>query len=149
MDDPTIVAIFDNANTMDIETGKLAAQRGQSTEVRQFGAMLARDHEMVRQQGRDLAKKLSVTPTPPSGDQSVQRQAALVRRLEGLKGSEFDRVFLQHEADFHRDVIAAVKTTLLPAIKNEELKALVVKITPAFQAHLEIAQNLGKRLAAK
>src|SRR5438105_975622 len=66
LDDATIVAIFDHANTVDIETGKLAAKRGSSNEVRQFGAMLARDHAMVRQQGRDLAKKLGVTPTPPA-----------------------------------------------------------------------------------
>ena len=34
-------------------------------EVREFGAMLARDHQTVRQAGRDLARKLGVTPTPP------------------------------------------------------------------------------------
>src|SRR5918993_2755163 len=60
LDDPTIVAIFDAANTADIETGTLAAERGASKEVRDFGAMLARDHKQVRQQGRDLAKKLAV-----------------------------------------------------------------------------------------
>lgn len=149
LDDPTIVAIFDNANTADIETGKLAAQRGQSEEVRQFGAMLARDHEMVRQQGRDLAKKLSVTPTPPKDDQSAQDQAALIRRLKALEGAEFDRAFLQYEAKFHQDVITAIKSTLLPAIKNAELKALVVKVAPAFQAHLDMAKNLGSRVAVK
>jgi putative membrane protein len=149
LDDPTIVAIFDNANTADIETGKLASEQGHSKEVRQFGAMLARDHAMVRQQGRDLAKKLGVTPTPPAGDQSAKDQAALIRRLSGLHGAEFDRAFLQYEIQFHKDVIAAVKTTLLPAIKNEELKALVVKVAPAFQAHLQMAEHLGKQLAAK
>jgi putative membrane protein len=149
LDDATIVAIFDNANTADIETGKLAEKRGHSAEVRQFGAMLARDHEMVRQQGRDLAKKLGVTPTPPVGDKSLQEQAAVIQRLSALKGAEFDRAFLQREAQFHKDVIAAIKTTLLPAIKNPELKALVVKVAPAFEAHLQMAENLGKQLAGK
>ena len=149
LDDATIVAIFDNANTADIETGKLAVKRGHSKEVRQFGAMLARDHNMVRQQGRDLAKKLGVTPTPPAGDKSLQDQAAVIRRLSALKGAEFDRAFLQREVQFHKDVIAAIKTTLLPAIKNEELKALVVKVAPAFDAHLQMAENLGKQLAGK
>jgi putative membrane protein len=149
LDDPTIVAIFDNANSFDIETGKLAAKRGHSDEVRQFGAMLARDHDMVRQQGRDLAKKLGVTPTPPAGDQSARDQTATLHRLSGLRGAEFDRAFLQHEAAFHTDVIAAIKSTLLPAIKNEELKALVVKVAPAFQAHLDMAQNLSKRVASR
>lgn len=149
LDDPTIVAIFDNANTADIQTGKLAAERGHSQNVREFGAMLARDHEMVRRQGRDLAKKLGVTPTPPAGDKSVQEQATLMRRLSGLSGAEFDRAFLQHEVQFHKDVIAAINSTLLPAIKNPELKALVVKVAPAFQAHLQMAENLGKQLATK
>ncbi|MEP7226016.1 MAG: DUF4142 domain-containing protein, partial [Gemmatimonadales bacterium] len=149
LDDPTIVAIFDNANSFDIETGKLAAKRGHSNEVRQFGAMLARDHQMVRQQGRDLVKKLGVTPTPPAGDQSARDQAATLHRLESLRGAEFDRAFLQHEAAFHKDVITAIKSTLLPAIKNEDLKTLVVKVAPAFQAHLDMAENLGKRLATR
>jgi putative membrane protein len=149
LDDATIVAIFDNANTADIETGKLAGQRGHSSEVRQFGAMLARDHQMVRQQGRDLAQKLSLTPTPPVGDQSAQEQAAATQRLSSLRGSEFDHAFLQREVQFHKDVIAAIETTLLPAIKNEELRALVVKVAPAFQAHLAMAENLLTRVATK
>jgi putative membrane protein len=149
LDDPTIVAIFDNANTADIETGNLAAKRGSTNEVRQFGAMLARDHAMVRQQGRDLAQKLGVTPTPPKSNQSARDQAAVMGRLTGLKGAEFDRAFLQREVQFHKDVIAAIESTLLPAIKNQELKALVVKVTPAFQAHLTMAENLLTRVATK
>jgi putative membrane protein len=149
LDDPTIVAIFDNANTADIETGKLAAKRGSTNEVREFGAMLARDHAMVRQQGRDLAQKLGVNPTPPEGDQSARDQAAVMSRLSGLHGAEFDRAFLQREVQFHKDVIAAIESTLLPAIKNQELKALVVKVTPAFQAHLTMAENLLTRVATK
>ena len=149
LDDPTIVAIFDHANTADIATGKLAAERANSKDVRQFGAMLARDHAMVRQQGRDLAKKLGVTPTPPAGDKSAQDDAALIRRLSALHGAEFDHAFLQHEIQFHKDVIAAVNSTLLPAIKNQELKALVVKVAPAFQAHQQMAENLDKQLATR
>ena len=149
LDDATIVAIFYNANTFDIETGKLAAERGHSNEVCQFGAMLARDHDMVRQQGRDLAQKLGVTPTPPPGDQSARDQATVNRRLSSLRGGEFDRAFLQREVQFHKDVIAAIEATLLPAIKNEELRALVVKVVPAFQAHLAMAENFLKRVATK
>ena len=149
LDDATIMAIFDNANTADIETGKVAAQRGHTNEVRQFGAMLARDHQMVRQQGRDLAMKLGIIPTPPSGEQSAQDHAAAMRRLSGLQGREFDSAFLQHEVLFHETAIAAIENTLLPAITNEELRAMVVKVAPAFKAHLDMARNLGIQLAAR
>jgi putative membrane protein len=149
LDDPTIVAIFDAANTADIETGALAAERGASKEVREFGAMLARDHRHVRTLGRDLATKLGVTPTPPKDDPSAKEHAAAMARLRRLSGPEFDRAFLQHEAAFHKAVIDAVQTTLLPAIENAELKALVVKVAPAFQAHMIAAQNLEKQLEAR
>lgn len=149
LDDPTIVAIFDAANTADIETGALAQKQGSSKEVRDFGAMLARDHEMVRKQGRDLAAKLGVTPTPPKDDQGAKDHAAAMARLRPLKGAEFDRVFLQHEVAFHQAVIDAINGTLLPAIQNQELKALVEEVAPAFEAHRKMAVEMGKKVATR
>ena len=149
LDDATIVAIFDAANTADIETGQLAAERGSSKEVRDFGAMLVRDHTHVRQMGRDLAKKLAVTPTPPAGDKSATNHAAAMARLRTLSGPAFDHAFLQHEAAFHQAVIDAVTSTLLPAIRNAELKALVEKVAPAFEAHMLAARQLEKNLPDK
>ena len=146
LDDPTIVAIFDAANTADIETGTLAAEHGASKEVRDFGSMLARDHKQVRQLGRDLATKLGVTPTPPKDDQSAKDHAAAMAKLRTLKGPAFDRAFLEHEAAFHKAVIDAVTSTLLPAIQNSELKTLVTQVAPAFQAHMIAAQNLEKKI---
>lgn len=148
-DDATIVAIFDAANTAEMETGKLATERGSSKEIRDFGAMLARDHAAVRQMGRDLAKKLNVTPTPPKDDQGAKDQAATMKRLQGLQGRAFDRAFLRHEVAFHAAVIKAIETTLMPAIDNPELEALVEKVAPAFQAHMLAAQQLEKTLGEK
>jgi putative membrane protein len=142
LDDPTIVAIFDAANTWDIQTGELAVKNGSTKEVRDFGAMLARDHKNVRQQGRDLAKKLNVTPTPPKDFAMAKDHDAAVKKLESLKGKEFDKAFLQHEVNFHKAVIDAVTTTLLPALQNAEVKDLVTKVAPAFKAHEDAAQNM-------
>ena len=116
LDDPTIVAIFDGANTADIETGQLAAKRGQSKEVRDFGAMLVRDH------------------------------AAAMKALRAASNADFDQAFLHHEVAFHKAVIDAVTTTLLPATRNAEFKDLVTKVAPAFQAHMMAADALSKKL---
>lgn len=148
LNDPTIVAIFDDANTADIETGQLAVERGSSKAVRDFGAMLARDHKAVRQQGRDLAARLGVTPTPPADDASAKAHMEAMATLRSKRGAEFDRAFLDHEVKFHQDVIDAIQGTLLPAIQNAELKDLVVKIAPAFEAHRAAAANLRQKLGA-
>ena len=142
LDDATIVAIFDAANTSDIETGELAAKMGSTKTIRDFGAMLARDHKNVRQQGRDLAKKLGVTPTPPKDDDSGRQHAMIMKKLRGLSGAEFDKTFLENEVGYHEAVIAAVQKTLLPAIQNAELKDLVTKVAPAFVGHRDAAKNM-------
>jgi len=147
LDDPTIVAIFDAANTWDIQTGELAAKKGSTKEIRDFGAMLARDHKNVRQQGRDLAKKLNVTPTPPKDFAMTKDHEAAMKNLESLKGKEFDKAFLQHEVNYHKAVIDAVTTTLLPALQNAEVKDLVTKVAPAFKAHEDAAQNMLNKIA--
>ena len=147
LDDPTIVAIFDAANTWDIQTGELAAKNGSTKEIRDFGAMLARDHKNVRQQGRDLAKKLNVTPTPPKDFAMAKDHDAAMKKLESLKGKEFDKAFLQHEVAYHKAVIDAVTTTLLPALQNAEVKDLVTKVAPAFKAHEDAAQNILNKVS--
>lgn len=146
LDDPTIVAIFDAANTYDMETGSLAVSKGHSKVVRDFGAMLVRDHRNVRAQGRQLAKSLHVTPTPPKDFALAKAHVSAMRSLRAKKGKAFDRAFLQHEVDFHNAVIDAVTNTLLPAIQNAQVKDLVTKVAPAFVAHRDRAQTLLSEL---
>jgi putative membrane protein len=147
LDDPTIVAIFDAANTWDIETGNIAAKKGSTKEVRDFGAMLARDHAAVRGQGRDLAKKLGVTPTPPKDFAMAKDHYAAVKKLNSLSGPAFDRAFLEHEVAYHKAVIEAVNVTLLPALQNQQVRELVIKVAPAFKAHQDAAQDKLNKLA--
>jgi putative membrane protein len=146
LDDPTIVAIFDAANTYDVETGQLALSKTKNPSVKQLAQQFVNDHKAVRQQGRDLAKKLSVTPTPPAQFDLADAHKKAMAELKKKSGKEFDRAYADHEVAFHQAVIDAVKGTLLPAIQNAELKAFVEKIAPAFQGHLEAAKQLQKKL---
>jgi len=142
LDDPTIVAIFDAANTFDMQTGALAEKMARSKDVHEFGEMMVRDHGAVRKQGRDLAASLKVTPTPPANFALAKAHVEAMRKLRALKGRDFDRAYLQTEIDYHNAVIDAVTKTLLPAIQNAQLKDLVTKVAPAFVAHRDRAVNL-------
>ena len=147
LDDPTIVAIFDAANTWDIETGTLAKKKGTTKEIRDFGAMLVHDHTTVRAQSRALAKKLHVTPTAPKDFAMAKDHAAAMKSLRRQSGKSFDRAFLTHEVAYHKAVIDAMNATLMPALKNQEVKDLVTKVAPAFKAHEDAAQNMLDKLA--
>lgn len=99
-------------------------------------------HKAVRQQGRDLAAKLGVTPTPPKDFAMTKDHAEAMQKLRALHGAAFDRAFLAHEVAYHKAVLDAVTTTLLPALQNAEVKDLVTKVEPAFNAHMVRAQSL-------
>ena len=146
LDDPTIIAIFDAANTWDMETSAIGEKRATSKDVRDLAAQLVRDHRMVRQQGRDLAKKLGVTPTPPKNFAMAKDHEETMKKLEAASAKSFDRTYLELEIAYHKAVIDAVTTTLLPALQNQEARDLVTKVAPAFKAHMDAAQNLLDKL---
>jgi putative membrane protein len=149
LDDATILAIFDQANSMDIYTGRLGAKRGQSEEVRTLGKMVATDHVTVQQMGRDLAKKLGILPTPPDNDSSVADHAKAVSLLQAKSGVEFDKAYLKYEVAYHRSVIDAVRGTLLPAVGNDELRKLVTNVLPGFEHHLAATQAVARKLGVE
>jgi len=147
LDDPTIVAIFDAANTWDIETSELALKKSHNADVRRFAEMMVHDHTAVRQLGRDLAAKLHVTPTPPGKDFALAKDHAdVMKKLHKATGKAFDRAYIAHEAWYHQAVIDAVTTQLLPATQNGELKALENKVAPNFVAHLAAAKDIEGKL---
>ena len=146
LDDATILAIFDQANSTDISTGLIGAKHGNSEGVRALSSMVIADHIAVQQMGRDLAKKLGIIPTPPDADTSVADQAKTVSLLQSKYGPEFDKAYLQHEIAFHQSVIDAIKGVLLPAIRNDELKKLVETVLPGFEKHLAATKAEAKKL---
>ncbi|NOY63292.1 MAG: DUF4142 domain-containing protein [Gammaproteobacteria bacterium] len=146
LDDSTIFAIFDEVNTVDIWTARLAAQKGHSEEVRALGRQVASDHEAVQQMARELVSKLGIVPTPPVNDKAAQEHAKTIAMLQNRSGSDFDRAYLLHEVKFHAGAIDAVKTVLLPALKNEAFRALILKVAPGFESHLAMTKALAKKM---
>src|SRR5688572_5605850 len=70
-----IMAKLHHANQMEIDMGKLAAERAKSAEVKSYGARLVKDHTKADAKLNDLAKKHSVTiPTPTPKDDAEKKQ---------------------------------------------------------------------------
>jgi putative membrane protein len=108
------------------------------------------DHSGVNKSAIDLATKLKVTPEPNATSRSLKEGGDKnLASLKSLKGAAFDRAYVDHEVAYHQQVIDALDKTLIPGAKNEELKALLVKVRPAFVAHLEHAKHVQSELGAK
>lgn len=147
--DPQIAAIVVTANQVDIDAGKLALQKSSNKDVKGFAQTMVRDHTGVNQAATDLVHKLNVTPEANSTSESLKQGGdENLAKLKGLSGKAFDRAYVAHEVAYHQAVLDAMDKTLIPDAKNAQLKALLVKVRPAFVTHLDHAKHLEAKLDA-
>ena len=143
VNDAQIASIVVTANQVDIDAGTLAASRSTNSEVKAFAQLMVTDHTAVNNSAIALAKKLNVTPQDNPTSQSLKAGGEKNRaHLKTLKGTAFDKAYVDQEVAYHQQVIDALDTTLIPSAANGELKALLIKVRPAFVAHLEHAKGL-------
>ena len=145
--DAQIAHIVVTANQVDIDAGKLAQSKGASKDVKAFGKMMVTDHSGVNKQAVALVKKLGVKPEDNPTSQALKSGGVEnVKHLKTLKGKAFDKAYVDHEVAYHEQVLDAIDKTLLPNAKNAELKALIVKVRPAFVAHLDHAKTIQSNI---
>jgi len=148
--DPQIASIVVTANQVDIDAGKLASSKGSNADVKKFGAQMVTDHTGVNKQATALVTKLKVTPEDnPTAESLKKGGEENIATLKTLSGKAFDKAYIDHEVAYHQQVLDALDKTLIPNAQNAELKALLVKVRPAFVAHLEHAKHLQATLGSK
>jgi putative membrane protein len=144
--DANIFALLDEANMADSAAGALAASKGTSSAVRDFGRRMTREHHTLRAQGEALAKKLKVTPTPPAGDNLVADAQKNMDNLNSTaKGKDFDKAYIDSEVDAHKKVLE-LATKAMDQAQSTELKNLIQKAAPVIKGHLDLAESIQKNL---
>jgi putative membrane protein len=142
--DAEIFGTLDALSAGEIEAARLASSKGSTREVRDYAAMLVRDHQAARKAGSDLAQHLGITPAAPTDNSLATAHAAEMARLSQVSGAAFDKAFVQAMADDHRSAIDKVTGTLVPAAQNAKLKAWMQQMVPTLQSHLTAAEALNK-----
>lgn len=125
----------------EVEMGKLAADKAESADVKQFGRRMADDHGKASDELKSWASKNDVTlPSAPAAKHKAEHD-----RLAKLSGAAFDRAYMaMMVADHNKDVAEfqrAAKTT-----KNAELKAWVEKTLPTLQEHQKMAREVSAKV---
>ena len=147
INDAQIAHIVVTANAIDSTAGVLARTKASSKAVKDFAQTMIKDHMGVNKQAVALATKLNVTPE--ANDVSKQLMAGAdenIANLKGLSGAAFDKAYIDHEVAYHQAVLDAIDQTLVPSAQNAELKDLLVKVRPAFVAHLDRAKSIQTSL---
>lgn len=145
--DPEVASAAVTANQIDIEFAEIAFKQSKNQEVLNFAKTMSNDHKAVIGQAVALATKLNVTPKTNFLTKSLLSDAEKTKqRLRSSKGSAFDKTYIDNEVAYHKAVIAAVETVLIPQTENAELKNLLQKVVPALKAHLAHAEMIQKMI---
>ena len=147
--DAQIAQIVVTANTIDIDNGKIALKNSKTASIDEFANLMIKDHTAVNNNAVALVTKLGVKPEDSDTNKSLKSEADKEQaKLRGLSGAAFDKEYLTNEVAYHKQVIGALDTVLIPNAQNAELKKTLVDVRPAFEAHLHHAEQalaaLGK-----
>src|SRR5690349_4855425 len=145
--DPQIAMIAVTADTIDIDAGKLAAEKTANPKVKDFAELMVRDHTSVNDQATALAKKLNLTPEESATSRGLKAVADNdATKLKGLRGPAFDKASVDNEVAYHEKVRGAVDKILIPNAKDAELKSLLESARPILESHLNHAKEVQSSL---
>lgn len=141
LSDAEIASVAVVANQSDINFANVAMKKSKDAKVTEFAKAMIADHQSVIDMAVALVTKLKVTPK----DNAVSKQYTAsaketVKMLNSKSGKAFDKAYVDNEVTYHKAVIAAVKTVLIPQAENGELKALLEKVVPILETHLHHAE---------
>lgn len=147
LSDAEIASVAVVANQNDIDFAQIAKQKSHDAKVLEFANTMIKDHKSVIDLAVALVTKLHVTPKDNAVSKKMLSDAEKTKEMLNSKSSkEFNKAYVDNEVTYHKAVIAAVKTVLIPQSQNGELKALLQKVVPILEAHLEHAMMTQKQI---
>jgi putative membrane protein len=146
--DPEIASAAVIANQNDIGFAEIAKNKSKNADILKVADMMIKDHKSVIDQAVALVTKLKVTPKDNAFSKQLASDAEKTRKmLDSKSGKDFDKAYIDNEVTYHRAVISAVETVLIPQTQNGELKALLQQVVPVLKTHLEHAEMVQKTVS--
>jgi putative membrane protein len=126
----------------EVQLGTLAQQKSSNAEVKDFGAMMVKDHTAANDKLKSIAASKGISlPSDPSVGQMATKA-----KLEVLSGSTFDQSYIKAMVKDHEETLKEFKKEA-SAGQDSDAKAFAAATSPTIQAHLTrikaVAADLG------
>jgi putative membrane protein len=128
----------------EVELGQLAQQKASNPAVKNFGAMMVKDHTAANDKLKALAASEQVSlPDSPS-----LMQKASKTKLDMLSGDSFDKSYVKDMIDDHKDDIKEFQKEITDG-KDPQAKAFASATLPTLQMHLERIESIAASAGIK
>jgi putative membrane protein len=126
----------------EVEAGRLAQDKAKSQAVKDFGAMMAKDHSAANEKLQAVAAAKGLTlPTSSSVGQMANKA-----KLDVLSGESFDKSYVKGQITAHRETIALFHKEVSTG-QDPDAKAFATATLPTVRSHLKainaIAADMG------
>jgi putative membrane protein len=130
-----------SANQAEIALGKMAQGRSGNVNIKEYGAMMVRDHSEANTELVAIAtsKDLSV-PDSVSSEQDQRENT-----FESMLPAEFDRKYLEAMVTDHAQAIALFQQEA-DSGADKQLRDFAARTLPAIKKHFETAKSLQSTL---
>lgn len=122
----------------EVEMGNMAQQQARSPSVRDFGALMVKDHSAVNEKLKAIADSKNITLP---ANTSVEEMTAKAR-LKALSGASFDKSYIKGMIKDHQEDIAEFKKEASSG-RDPEARAFASATLPTLEAHLKKLQSIA------
>lgn len=143
---PSDTAIFNfvtnaaKGGLMEVNSGKLATQKGKSAEVKKFGAQMVTDHTKANTELMAIVKTKNWNIPQPSP--TVVAPDAM---LTTSTGAEFDKSYVNMMVKDHKKTVMLFERAA-SSLPDPQLKAFAAKTLPVLKHHYMEIQQIGDKL---
>jgi putative membrane protein len=127
----------------EVMAGKLAAQKGNSAQVKQFGQKMVDDHSKANEELKSLAKSKGVAL--PS---DIGKHKAMIDKLSKLSGAAFDKFYVMEMLNDHKTDVAAFRKEAKTG-QDPEVKSWAGQTLPTLEEHLRMITDIHKGMSGK
>ena len=128
----------------EVEAGQLAQDKGNSQQVKDFGAMMVKDHSAANEKLKTLASSKNIAlPGSPSVGQMASKT-----KLNVLSGETFDKSYVKGQVRAHRQTIALFRKEISSG-QDADAKAFATATLPTVRAHLKAVSAIAADMGIK
>ena len=124
---------------MEVQLGKVAQEQGLSQRVKDFGAMMVRDHGKANDELKSLASGKNVALS----DSLMPDHKHHVIDLQKRKGAAFDKAYINMMVEDHQEDIKEFEKAS-NNLSDGEIKAFATRTLPTLKTHLDSAKVISK-----
>lgn len=124
----------------EIETGKLALEKGTTADVKEFAQTMVEDHTAANKELSALATKKELAVSTDA--ELINQAKALILELRG--DDSFDKAYMNNQVTAHKQTIELFQKA--SNAEDAEIAAFAKQTLPKLEQHLKMAEQINAQL---